>query len=71
MEQLLKNSISNQRITFIGNLNPIPLTLTSQIIVQQILLFFGEKNTYSLDSIKNTVLGPKLCTADSAEYRYS
>ena len=26
MEQLLKNSISNQRITFIGNLNPIPLT---------------------------------------------
>ena len=33
--------------------NPIPTTTTCQIIVQQISLFFGGKNTYS------TLLGPR------------
>ena len=36
----------------IVNGKTIPATLTCQKIVQQILLFFGEKNTYT------TLLGP-------------
>ena len=34
------------------SVDTIPTTLTCQITVQQILLFFGEKNTYT------TLLGP-------------